>query len=476
MDDAAGHSARTSPCNSGPSACASPPEFRRLKYAYGQLLGASDFQTEQNYFREKQRLHNRCLHGYGVVCGLLVRPLPPPPDCLAAAFGEAETLRKELAGTVSARDREPDGDKKAALSAKIEKLRQQLSTYPPEPCLAAPPVKIVIDCGLAIDCNGDELVVRRPIPVDLWALLSPEERKSADGRKVDLYVSICYCEQPIDPFRPIVADHCSAVADCVYGKLRESVSVRVSLAAPEPDTRCETCCSPCKEPCILLARICGFEHGCELSEDDILNDVRRRIGLYQHTVITAINWVHGAAYLRHEAEALLGTEDDSSGLEVHLSRPVWAEQLAQRGVVELWRIEGGKGRSGYFTEIRGHCHPQNVVDGMARSFRYRQTDRESLDYGDRILITIRCAFILDACCRPLDGANVGGRVPLLPGSVDPQKQPPRHECAIPPWGYGPWTSGNGAPGSSFESWIVVSERDDHCPEPPALSADRGATS
>lgn len=474
MDDAAGFSSQSSPCNSSLSACAAPPEFRRLKYSYGQLLGAADFQTEQNYFREKQRLHNRCLHGYGVVCGLLVHPLPPPPDCLSTAHRKADGLRRELAETIAARDAETDAGKKAALSAKIEKLQQELATYPPEHCLVTPPVKILIDCGLANDCNGDELVVRRPITVDPWALLSAEECKSAEGRKVDLYVSICFCEQPVDPFRPIITDQCGAVAECTYGKLRESVSVRVSLTAPEPDTRCETCCTPCKEPCILLARICGFERGCELSDDAIHNEVRRRIGLYRHTVITGINWVHGAAYLRHEAEALLGTEDEAAGLVVHFSRPVWAELLKQRGVVELWRIEGGKGRSGYFSEIRGHCYPQHVHDGMARSFRYRQTDQESLDYGDRILITIRSAFILDACCRPVDGAHVGGRVPLLPGSLCPEKQPPHHECAIPPWGYGPWTSGSGSPGSSFESWIIVSERGDHYHEGPPPYSERGA--
>jgi len=42
----------------------------RLRYFTGQLLTANDFQQEQQYFLEKHRRHNRCLHGYGVVCGL----------------------------------------------------------------------------------------------------------------------------------------------------------------------------------------------------------------------------------------------------------------------------------------------------------------------------------------------------------------------------------------------------------------------
>src|SRR5688572_22836164 len=62
--------------------CAEVPELKRLRYFYGQMLGVHDFQSEQNYFREKLKLHNRCLHGYGVVCGLMVVPEPRGDDCV----------------------------------------------------------------------------------------------------------------------------------------------------------------------------------------------------------------------------------------------------------------------------------------------------------------------------------------------------------------------------------------------------------
>jgi len=42
----------------------------RPKYFSGQLLTAEDFQAEQTYHLEKQRRHNRSLHGQGVVWGL----------------------------------------------------------------------------------------------------------------------------------------------------------------------------------------------------------------------------------------------------------------------------------------------------------------------------------------------------------------------------------------------------------------------
>src|ERR1041385_7674651 len=47
-------------------------QFDRLRFFYGRVLTADDFTLEQNYFRKKQKLHNRALHGFGIVSGLNV--------------------------------------------------------------------------------------------------------------------------------------------------------------------------------------------------------------------------------------------------------------------------------------------------------------------------------------------------------------------------------------------------------------------
>jgi hypothetical protein len=49
------------------------PEFERPRYFLGKVLGADDLNAEQDYFRGKTRLHNRFLHGWGIVAGLEVR-------------------------------------------------------------------------------------------------------------------------------------------------------------------------------------------------------------------------------------------------------------------------------------------------------------------------------------------------------------------------------------------------------------------
>src|SRR5688500_13169234 len=64
-----------------PEPCAQFPELVRMNYFYGQMLGPRDFLAEQAYHRAKHLLINRCLHGYGVVCGLLVTPLPGDEPC-----------------------------------------------------------------------------------------------------------------------------------------------------------------------------------------------------------------------------------------------------------------------------------------------------------------------------------------------------------------------------------------------------------
>ncbi len=84
--------------------CCPPSPLKRVHYFHGQQLSVEDFQAEQEYFRERLRRHNRCFHGWGVVCGL------------------------ELSVTGS---------------------------------------RVVITPGLALDCRGNEVVLPELLPVDL---------------------------------------------------------------------------------------------------------------------------------------------------------------------------------------------------------------------------------------------------------------------------------------------------------------------
>jgi Quinohemoprotein amine dehydrogenase, alpha subunit domain III len=62
------------------SACGCAPSadtvVERPRYFPRQLITPDDLTLEQDYFRDRLRRHNRLLHGWGVVCGALVCPLP----------------------------------------------------------------------------------------------------------------------------------------------------------------------------------------------------------------------------------------------------------------------------------------------------------------------------------------------------------------------------------------------------------------
>jgi hypothetical protein len=46
--------------------------LKRVRYFAGQLLSTDELRGEQDYFREKSKQHNRVMHGSGVVSGLSV--------------------------------------------------------------------------------------------------------------------------------------------------------------------------------------------------------------------------------------------------------------------------------------------------------------------------------------------------------------------------------------------------------------------
>jgi hypothetical protein len=396
------------------------PQFDRLNYFYGQMLGACDFRTERSYFRDKMRLHNRCLHGYGTVCGLLVEARRPKPECAADA---AEAM-------------------------------------------------VVIEPGLALDVEGNELIVRDSDclrVVDLWKALSDEDQQFVANEIGDdenaccstpLFIYLHYTECPLGLSIPIAPNSCGGKLPNQYGKLRDIVRVSVSFTPPVADTRCETCC--CEGPCacdgLVLARIDRFRPHCPVSSEDINNEVRRRIGIYPFTTITGINWRHGAHHRREFVRHLL-----KDGLVVHFSRPVLSETLG-RGVVDIYHIESRSTRHPNIIELRGEIAPYH--GRPTTELRYRIPHLEECpEPGDRVLVVVRSAFILDECCRPVDGLNVGGRVPYQPGERPHHEAPtladPCEPCAVPPWGYAPWGSGNGTGGGTFESWFYVEEKYAH---------------
>ena len=452
--------------------CAPVPDFTRLKYFYGQMLGAQDFQREQDYFREKLKLHNRCLHGYGVVCGLRVQPEPIDPTCESEDDRKRAQLEKEIEAVnqqikeASSREKPASKGKRGMpakasaaesvedLRARGEKLKRELEELEKKCGVEAKRTLIEVECGLAFDCEGNELVVRRPLRIDLLDALNcgPDHRGKYDSPR-SLYVSLCFCEQPIDPVRPVLPDSCGASDACTYGRIRDSVHVKVRVEPPKKDERCETCCLACADHCVLLARSDGFAPGHALSPSQIHNEVRRLISLYEPTTITGISWTQGASYAPDVTDDLL------TQMEVRFSREVLISTIT-KGVLDMWVVEGGATRRGGIYSLEVEYDLPSTPAWKTDRLRFHYAGDENIDPGDRVMITIRGGFILDECCRPINGMNTGGRTPMIPDDAYQKfKQPEKTErCISPPPGFGPWHSGVASPGGvNFESWFYVNE-------------------
>jgi hypothetical protein len=472
------------PCTESHGSCASLPALVRMNYFHGQLIGDRDLRADQDYFRAKLRHANRCLHGYGVLCGLEVQPLPSPEDCPPKDDGKREELRDQIAqydkDIDALRKKGPkDAEKEIErLEAEREALQRKLETLDRQQRVPSDGEGhrskhvITLSCGAAIDCEGNDIIVRQSVTEDLDDLLKrcshgeaghgaeDQEPDNEDGRYA--YLSICYRECGSQPTRPFELDECSTTLRCHDARVTEGWRLTASWQRPAEDERCETCCTACADACVLLARI-RIDPGRPLEPDHIDHSVRRRFGLYDPTVITGINWVHGAVYGPSDANLLIGTDDKAAGLEIRFSRPVRRGTLAD-GVVDLLRVTGRGGISGVIVSMEAEYvglpdDPLAMVDRI----RVRTTNIEGVQRNDRIIIVVRTAFILDACCRPVDGAHIGGRVPLLPDAAGAAKsasgeegssEPPAF-CENPPHGLVPWTTGAGG---NFESWFYISEQ------------------
>jgi hypothetical protein len=129
-----------------------------------------------------------------------------------------------------------------------------------------------------------------------------------------------------------------------------------------------------------------------------------------------------------------------------LSRGVRVDTL-RAGVVELTAIESDSGRSGSIYNIEGEFDAL-PSDGLVEEFTYRRVTGETLQLGDRLLVTVRGDFVLDECCRALDGNHIGGGVPVTASDYTPVEALVTRNCP-------PRPSGDGTEGGDFVSWLYV---------------------
>lgn len=173
--------------------CVDATGLERLRYFPRQLLTADDMRLEQEYFREKQRRHNRFLHGWGVVCGLIVQTNP-----------------------------------------------------------TAGPLAITICPGYALGPCGDEIYVSDPAPYDLTPITQQLAQPSCANTGVSaaalasgtLAIMIRYAECQTRPVRTLPAGCGCDDSACEFSRIRDGFEIRAVPKGKElwmvaPPSLCE---------------------------------------------------------------------------------------------------------------------------------------------------------------------------------------------------------------------------------------------
>ena len=159
--------------------------MERVRYFARQLITPDDLTLEQEYFRNKLRRHNRLLHGWGVVCGCMVKPGNKPwtvevtPGYVLGPFGD-EILIEDV--------------------VEVNLLKEGLE-------------------GLAVSPCADQL--------DDWCS-EVEVKREAES----LYVAVKYAECKSRPVRVHIGCGCDET-HCEYSRIRDSFAIKVLTKCPE---------------------------------------------------------------------------------------------------------------------------------------------------------------------------------------------------------------------------------------------------
>jgi len=395
-----------------PPAGSSDIVTERNRYFTGKYMTARDFLAEQAYFLDRHRLHNRLLHGWGIVCGLDV----------------------------------------------VEHDRDPACTHD----------WIIIKAGIALDSYGRELIVPRDMPVKIP---EPEEIVSTDAKAdpdaedspppTEFLVCLRYQEQPIELVPALyAADGVNATHQeanrvretvCVEFKPLDDVSEDCWLSSTNGhETRCHddcdegktgsggTCLTP-DDPCggtvpLAVIRYAGIEADEGVAIQDTLG--RREI-LGKGSVLTQIvdiNWPHGEIISLADLSDRLrcGDEDDQTyRFTVRFDRKLLLREAGKTdyGINEhTFTVQYLNDTDQDFLEVIdvGVDPDDEALAYFVVRDIYLRKRAGSID-NSKVLITLKCDFILDCHGDPVDGNHLRGRLP----------------------------TGNGTPGGTFESWFDV---------------------
>ena len=431
------------------------PAFCRNSYYRGKLLTERDFTDEQRYGIDKLRLHEQRLHGWGVVCGLLLKPHPYCPERrVAVSDGFAiDNCGREIRliaddyvplpqpppGTKPPQRRQSPEDEEHDRTLADGPNRQRRGRDNDERSDDPDHGPMDENCG----CDDE------PVPIDLYICIRYAECEtefapapfddcscSTSSRKPNRVCEVYRLE--ISDQKPECWDHAQHgdcdMGDCFqyYREARESCAV----------------VEPC--PCIPLGVIRNFIPGTAVREEQIDNWSARRqlvstqtldqvvrcilakLPTEELTRIEDTNWQHNRRMqCREFLEEYIGSVERPRGFRIQFSHRVHSGGLDTRSFQALVVFKPENDYEPRHMQVApARVEREDDETGWARLHIDPVYARRHLDGRDfDLFITLKCDVIRDRHGRSVDG-NFLGRLP----------------------------TGDNIQGGLFESWVRIRGR------------------
>ena len=389
--------------------------MERNRFFTGKFMTARDLRAEQGYFLSRHRMHNRLLHGWGIVCGLRVMP-HPDPQCA---------------------DR-----------------------------------WVMVGPGVAIDCCGRELVLREAKAVQIWQPPEFQAQSTQQSQEQagipEFLLCIKYAEEDVekvpvmdqesacDPNRQeanrirekVILESCdlNEVEHACWPKTGGSMTAccrdDCDKELPGPAGICLEPECPCGE-CVPLALIkpelaTGPKSATPyvITKNGIDLSGRRHLPVPHDflTHIAGINWPHGGEV------SLSCLHDQMEGqLKIKFDRKLLPAEGGATGINAYTFIVRYGGVHHHLEFLPAEQNPELIEEECTAVF---PIDKDYLPQPlgrgkyslveNTVYVTLLCDFVLDCHNNPVDGNHLRGRLP----------------------------SGDGMPGGTFESWFRIVHDED----------------
>jgi hypothetical protein len=438
----------------------------RNRYYTGRFLTARDFQDEQDYFLSRHYTHNRLMHGWGIVCGLEVRPhlndscqdryvIVTPGvaiDCcgreivlkekmVVKVWEPAPALKREPTPKTPAEETEQSGLEEDWESQEYEKMEEQEqkteASRHPQPQRGGPFLLVFrydeqgAEWAPALYAEGacdprqmeanrvrevgciDTLLYDKDRHATCWQIHEHHEHEErGEGWE--------YEEGEENELRTRCVDDCEGQGD-----------------HPSPGCIEPVCLCKYGVPLALVTPDYDREHkSWHIGEHEIDLSQRHEVSTPPEylTHIIHYNWRHGRtidlSYLRERMDGKLriyfdrrlidDPEDEANGINIHTFIVAYHRPKDVDYTPELLSFDQNPP---YLETQEGICCAVFPIDDRFLTGDY-DLDNCILD------VTLKCDFILDCHHHPVDGEHLGAKTP----------------------------TGDGRPGGTFESWFRV--RDD----------------